>query len=47
MDHHAGFEALPPPAERVAEHDLDYQTSFERRKRQIGSTIYRGLWRKR
>jgi tRNA (guanine-N7-)-methyltransferase len=47
MDHHAGFEALPPQAERTAEHDLDYQTSFERRKRQIGSTIYRGLWRKR
>jgi tRNA (guanine-N7-)-methyltransferase len=47
MDHHAGFEPLPPPAERTAEHDLDYQTSFERRKRQIGSTIYRGLWRKR
>jgi tRNA (guanine-N7-)-methyltransferase len=47
MDHHAAFEALPPPAERTAEHDLDYQTSFERRKRQIGSTIYRGQWRKR
>jgi tRNA (guanine-N7-)-methyltransferase len=47
LDNHAAFEALPTPAERSAEHDLDYQTSFERRKRQIGSTIYRGLWRKR
>jgi tRNA (guanine-N7-)-methyltransferase len=47
MDHHTAFDALPPPAERTAGHDLDYQTSFERRKRQIGSTIYRGLWRKR
>jgi tRNA (guanine-N7-)-methyltransferase len=47
MDHHAAFETLPPPAEQAAAHDLDYQTSFERRKRQIGATIYRGLWRKR
>jgi tRNA (guanine-N7-)-methyltransferase len=47
MDNHARFEALPPPAERQPEHDLDYQTSFERKKRQLGARIFRGRWRKR
>jgi tRNA (guanine-N7-)-methyltransferase len=47
MDHHPLFQALAPPEERTAEHDLDYQTSFERKKRKLGSTIYRGLWQRR
>jgi tRNA (guanine-N7-)-methyltransferase len=47
MDHHADFETLPPPPERPAEHDLDFQTSFERKKRQLGLPIYRGQWRRR
>jgi tRNA (guanine-N7-)-methyltransferase len=47
LDHHPAFEILPPPPEQAPAHDLDYQTSFERRKRQIGATIYRGRWRKR
>lgn len=47
MDHHAAFEPLPPPPEQPPAHDLDYQTSFERRRRQLGATIFRGLWRKR
>ena len=47
MNHDPRFETLPPPAERTAEHDLDYQTSFERKKRKAGSTIYRGRWRLR
>ena len=47
MDNHELFDTLPPPEERTAEHDLDYQTSFERKKRQAGETIYRGLWRRR
>jgi tRNA (guanine-N7-)-methyltransferase len=47
MDHHAAFETLAAPAEREPANDLDYQTSFERRRRQLGATIYRGLWRKR
>jgi tRNA (guanine-N7-)-methyltransferase len=47
MDHHPAFEALPPPAEAAPAHDLDYRTSFERKKRKLGSTICRGLWRKR
>ena len=34
MDHHAAFETLPPPSEQEPTHDLDYQTSFERRRRQ-------------
>lgn len=47
MNHHADFEALPTPPERPAAHDLDYQTSFERKKRQLGLPIYRGQWRRR
>lgn len=34
-----------PPTERDPEHDLDFQTSFERKKRQAGWPIYRGMWR--
>ena len=47
MNHSDDFESLPSPAEREAEHDLDYQTSFERRKRQDGCKIWRGLWRRK
>ncbi|MBX3444661.1 MAG: tRNA (guanosine(46)-N7)-methyltransferase TrmB [Planctomyces sp.] len=47
MDHHARFEALPPPEERPAENDMDYHTSFERKKRKLGMPIYRGQWRRR
>ncbi len=32
------------PAERAAEHDLDYHTSFERKKRKLGLPIYRAMW---
>jgi tRNA (guanine-N7-)-methyltransferase len=46
MDHHPQFEPLPPPAEHAPQHDLDYQTSFERKKRKSGETIYRGRWRR-
>ncbi len=47
MNHHPEFAALP--CEPLAEpaHDLDYQTSFHRRRAQAGCTIYRGLWRRR
>lgn len=47
MDHHDRYESLPPPAEREPEHDLDYQTSYERKKRKSGLPIYRGRWRRR
>jgi len=46
MDHHKGFVTLPTPAERAPEHDMDYQTSFERKKRKAGCTIWRGLWQR-
>jgi tRNA (guanine-N7-)-methyltransferase len=41
------FEPLPPPPERPPEHDMDFQTSFERKKRKAGCVIHRGRWRKR
>ncbi len=40
------FKELPAPQERFAEHNMDYQTSFERKKRLAGWPIYRGLWQK-
>jgi len=46
MEHHPRFETLTAPAERTPENDLDYHTSFERKKRKEGETIYRGKWRK-
>jgi len=47
MDGHADFEICPPPPERDADHDMDYHTSFERKKRKLGLAIYRALWRRR
>ena len=46
MDHHDDFETQPAPAERSPEHDMDYQTSFERKKRKEGFQISRGLWKR-
>ena len=46
MNHHAQFTALEPPPERPPAHDMDYQTSFERRSRQAGCPIHRGLWQR-
>lgn len=47
MDDHPKFDTCTPPDEREPEHDMDYQTSFERKKRQLGLPIYRGLWQRR
>lgn len=47
MDHHPSFRTLPAPSETPAAHDLDYRTSFERRKRKEGCPIYRGCWERR
>ncbi len=47
MNHHPDFEAQPTPEESPAEHDLDYQTSYERKKRQLGLPIHRGQWCRR
>lgn len=44
MNHHARYEALPTPVEKSPEHDMDFRTSFERKKRKLGLPIYRGLW---
>lgn len=46
LDHRSDFCRLPPPDERPATHDLDYQTSFERTRRQAGLPIYRGHWQR-
>ncbi len=45
MDHHPRFETLSPPEERAATHDMDYQTSYERKARQVGTRVHRGRWR--
>ena len=47
MQHHPLFDTLTPPAEKTPEHDMDYRTSFERKKRQEGETIYRGQWQRK
>lgn len=47
MNHHPDFETLEPPAEHAPQHDMDYQTSFERKARKKGITIHRGRWRRR
>ncbi len=46
MDHDSRFVKLPPPAEQAATHDMDYRTSFERKKRKLGLPIYRGRWQR-
>ncbi|MFK7821843.1 MAG: tRNA (guanosine(46)-N7)-methyltransferase TrmB [Planctomycetaceae bacterium] len=46
MNHDTRFANLPEPAERDPEHDMDYHTSFERKKRKLGMPIYRGMWRR-
>ncbi len=45
MDHHPQFESVPLPEQREPEHDMDFLTSFERKKRRAGLTIHRGAWR--
>ena len=47
MNEHAEFVAETAPDQRTAEHDMDYQTSFERKKRKLGLPIYRGLWKRK
>lgn len=44
FDAHPQFQPGAAPEQRLAEHDMDYQTSFERKKRKLGLPIYRGLW---
>lgn len=46
LNHHPFFTQLTTPEERPATHQLDYQTSFERTRRQAGLPIHRGLWQR-
>lgn len=45
MNHDPRFEPLPPPSEKAPEHDMDYLTSYERKARQNGGSVWRGCWR--
>ena len=47
LDQHPEFCKVPPPEQRQAQNDMDYHTSFERKKRKLGLPIYRGLWQRR
>lgn len=47
MNNHKAFCPLPEPQEHTPDHEQDYHTGFERKRRTAGCTIYRGLWQKR
>ncbi|HIE98381.1 MAG TPA: tRNA (guanosine(46)-N7)-methyltransferase TrmB [Planctomycetes bacterium] len=47
MDGQPDFNALTAAPERDPVDDMDYQTSFERKKRKLGLPIYRGLWQRK
>jgi len=47
MNSHPLFEIEEAPTQRDPENDMDYQTSFERKKRKLGLPIYRGLWKRK
>ncbi|MFV0445405.1 MAG: tRNA (guanosine(46)-N7)-methyltransferase TrmB [Planctomycetaceae bacterium] len=47
MNNHPQFHTLAAPEERAPEHDMDYQTSFERKGRKAGTAIHRGLWQRK
>lgn len=47
MEHHPLFNTLPPPEEKAPQDDMDYQTSYERKKRKLGLPIYRGKWQRK
>ena len=40
------FVELPPPEAHDPQHDMDYHTSFERKKRKLGLPIYRARWKR-
>jgi tRNA (guanine-N7-)-methyltransferase len=41
------FIPLPAPEERAPVNDMDYHTSFERKKRKLGLPIFRARWERR
>ncbi len=47
MDGHEHFTIQTPAPLKDPEHDLDYQTSFDRKKRKMGLPVYRGLWQRK
>ena len=47
MDEHPDFCEMTAPVEREPQHDMDYRTSFERKKRRQGFPVYRGRWQRR
>jgi tRNA (guanine-N7-)-methyltransferase len=46
VSENAEFAPLSPPAERRPLHDMDYHTSFERKKRKLGFPIFRARWQR-
>ena len=44
VNHDSRFQSLPTPVEKTPEHDMDYRTSYERKKRKAGLPIYRAQW---
>ncbi|QDT49248.1 tRNA (guanine-N(7)-)-methyltransferase [Symmachiella dynata] len=44
VDEHAAFGPRTTPPERSPENDMDYHTSFERKKRKLGLPIFRAEW---
>ncbi|MBI1344866.1 tRNA (guanosine(46)-N7)-methyltransferase TrmB [bacterium] len=47
MNHHADFEVLPAPVPKAPAHDMDYLTSFHRRRTLDGANTYTGCWRRK
>jgi tRNA (guanine-N7-)-methyltransferase len=47
MNHHPSFEPLPLPDLAAPSHDMDYLTSFHRRRSQSGAPPFRGRWGRR
>lgn len=47
MNHAEWFTPLPPPEAHTPQHDLDYLTSFHRRRTQAGAPTFRGRWLRR
>ncbi len=44
MNHAEWFTPLSPPDSHIPQHDLDYLTSFHRRRTQAGAPTFRGRW---
>ncbi|MDP1797141.1 MAG: tRNA (guanosine(46)-N7)-methyltransferase TrmB [Planctomycetaceae bacterium] len=47
MNHAEWFTPLAPPEGHTPQHDMDYLTSFHRRRTQAGAPTFRGRWQRR